>query len=139
RREKMPKNVIQKVVFRATPQQLYDMYLSAKEHAAFTGRPARVQKKVGSRFSAFGGMLSGRILYLIPGRQIVQAWRSAKFHKGDPDSTLILNFVKTRSGAEVRLAHIHVPDHDYADINKGWPRYYWKPWAAYLKRQRKRT
>jgi activator of HSP90 ATPase len=129
----MSKNVIQKVVLHAAPEELFAMYLNAKDHAAFTGSPVTIRNQVGAPFKAFGGMLTGKILYLAPGRTIVQRWRSSEFHKGDPDSILILNFSKVRGGARIDLAHIHVPDHDYAGIKQGWPDYYWKPWAAYLK------
>jgi len=80
-------------------------------------------------------MLTGKILYLIPGHMIVQRWRSGKFHKADRDSILVLNFSKVRGGTQIDLAHIHLPNHAYTGIQKGWPRYYWKPWAAYLKKK----
>jgi activator of HSP90 ATPase len=133
----MSKDISQKIVLPSTPEKLYGMYLSAKGHTALTGMPAKISNKTGAPFRAFGGMLTGKILFLAPGRTIVQTWRSKKFHKGDRDSILILNFSKVRKGTRIDLAHIHVPDHDYADIKKGWPRYYWKPWAAYLKRKQK--
>ena len=135
----MSKNVIQKVVLYAAPERLFAMYLSAKDHAGFTGMPVTIRKQVGAPFKAFGGMLTGKILHLVPGRTIIQAWRSSEFHKGDRDSILILNFSKVAGGTRIDLAHIHVPDHDYAGIQKGWPRFYWKPWAAYLKKTAKKA
>jgi len=131
----MPKNIIQQVVLKAEPVRLYAMYLNARAHAAFTGAPVAIGNRVGAPFKAFGGMLTGKVIYLLPGRTIVQRWRSVKFHKADRDSILVLNFSKVRGGTRIDLAHLHVPNHDYADIQKGWPRYYWKPWAAYLKKK----
>jgi len=131
----MAKNIFQKVTFPTTPERLYNLYLSAKEHGAATGGDVRIEKKVGSAFKAFGGMLSGKILHLIPGRMIVQTWRSAKFYKSDPDSILILSFSKARGGAQLELSHLQVPNQDYVGVKTGWPAYYWKPWAQYLKKK----
>ena len=96
-----------------------------------------IRKKAGSRFSAFGGELTGKILYLRPNRTIVQTWRSSSFKKGDRDSILSLNFYKAAGGAQVHLEHVQVPNHDYAGVNKGWKTFYWKPWAAYLKKKKR--
>ena len=128
----MPKTILQKAVFRTSPGRLYELYMNARLHQAFTGMPVKVQKKVGSPFQAFGRMLSGKILHLVPGRTIVQTWRSVNFRKSDPDSILILNFSKVKGGAQIELVHVGVSDQDYLGVKKGWPKYYWKPLARYL-------
>ncbi|MSQ62945.1 MAG: hypothetical protein EXR33_03775 [Betaproteobacteria bacterium] len=66
--------VKQSVVLPATSKALYAMYLNPRAHAAITGGKVRVGARPGSRFRAFGGALSGRMLYTVPGRLIVQAW-----------------------------------------------------------------
>jgi activator of HSP90 ATPase len=111
------------------------MYLDPRQHAAFTGAPVKIAARVGARFEAFGGALTGRILQLIPGRLIVQSWRSSEFGKRDLDSTLVLSFWPERSGGRIELTHVNVADSDFAGVSEGWTKYYWTPWRAYLSRQ----
>jgi len=132
----MPRIVKQSVVLPARARELYSMYLSPRAHAAITGHKVEIGARVGARFKAFEGALTGRILQTVPGRLIVQAWRSKPFHKGDPDSTLILRFTPVGREARIDLVHVNVPDHDFQGVNRGWRKYYWKPWRAYLAARR---
>jgi activator of HSP90 ATPase len=131
----MPRTILQAVHLPAPPARLYAQYLNSRTHAAITGGPARVTAKPGSAFSAFGGTLSGRILHLVPRRLIVQAWRSSHWLESDVDSTLILSFHAEKGGGRIELAHVDVPEHDFAGVSEGWERYYWAPWRAYLSRR----
>ena len=95
----MPKLVRQTVTLPVPARDLYAMYLSPSRHKAITGGKVVISARAGSKFSAFGGMLRGRTLYTVPGRLIVQAWRSGGWKKSDLDSTLILRFTpRVRSG-----------------------------------------
>ncbi len=131
----MPRIVRQSVVLPAAAKSLYAMYLSPAKHAAITGRKVAIGARPGAKFSAFNGALSGRMLYTVPGRLIVQAWRSTAFRKGDVDSTLILRFTPKGRRGRIDLVHVNVPDHDYRGVNNGWKQYYWKPWRKYLRRK----
>ena len=128
--------VKQTVVLPATPRALYAMYLSPKAHGAITGGKIVIRARPGSKFDAFGGALTGRMLCTVPGRLIVQAWRSTAFRKGDHDSTLILRFLPAgRNRGRIDLVHVNVPSHDYRGVNQGWKNFYWKPWRKYLARR----
>jgi activator of HSP90 ATPase len=130
----MPKIVKQSVTLPAPARQLYAMYLSPKMHGAITGAKVSIGSRPGSSFRAFGGALRGRMLQTVPGRLIVQSWRSTAFKKGDHDSTLIIRFTPKGRNGRVDLVHVNVPDHDYNGVNKGWKSYYWKPWRKLLSR-----
>jgi uncharacterized protein YndB with AHSA1/START domain len=116
----------------AAPDRLFDMYLDPKEHAAFTGLPVEISATPGAEFRAFHGVLSGRILQVVPKRVIVQSWRSPHWTDSDPDSTLILTFVPEKTGGRIELVQVNVVESDYAGVCHGWERYYWTPWRAYL-------
>ena len=77
-------------------------------------------------------MLRGRNLLIVPGKMIVQAWRSNHWKKNDADSILILTFSRAGSGGRVDLVHANVPEHDHEGVTEGWKKYYWKPWRSYL-------
>jgi activator of HSP90 ATPase len=132
----MTKVIRQSVTFRARPEELFRLYADSRRHSAATGGRASVGRRPGARFTAFGGMLRGRMLAVVPRRMIVQTWRSAGWKKSDLDSILILVFSKARRGGRVELVHVNVPAHDQAGVRRGWRTYYWRPWRAYLTRAR---
>ena len=132
----MTKPIVQSVDLPSSPGALFNMFLDSKKHSAMTGAPAKLSRKVGGSFTAHGGALCGKNLVVVPGRMIVQAWRSVSFKKSDPDSILVLAFSKARKGGRIDLVHVNVPQHDHAGVNKGWPKYYWRPWRAYLAKKR---
>ena len=119
----------------AKPGRLYDMYIDAKRHAAFTGAPVRIAARPGARFEAFGGAISGTILQLVPRHLIVQSWRSTHFARGDLDSTLILRFLPCGKGGRIELTHVNVAERDFGGVSDGWAKYYFVPWRAYLERR----
>ncbi len=128
----MTEAIQQSVVFRASPAELFEIYMDSRKHSAATGAPAKISRKVGGPFTAFDGMLRGKNLAILPQRMIVQAWRAAHWKKADPDSILILWFRKTPGGGRMDLVHAGVPPYDHRGVCAGWPKYYWKPWKAYL-------
>jgi len=127
----MAPTIQQSVRFRTSPQALYQMYVDSKKHSQSTGAPARLRRKVGGKFSAFGGRLEGKMLFLAPGKQIVQLWRASHWKKEDW-SILVLNFSKVAGGAQVDLVHVGVPTYDQKGVRQGWPKYYWRPWKKLL-------
>jgi activator of HSP90 ATPase len=108
------------------------MYLDPKQHAAFTGAAVKIAARVGAKFEAFDGALSGTILQLVPNRLIVQSWRSTEFGRRDFDSTLILSFWPEKNGGRIDVTHVNVADCDFAGVSEGWSKYYWLPWRNYL-------
>ena len=116
------------------PERLFDMYLDPLEHAAFTGMPAVVSATPGAPFSAFGGVITGTMLQVVPKRLIVQAWRSPYWTPADLDSTLVLTFLPDPAGTRIELVQANVVDADFAGVSQGWEKYYWTPWRDYLAR-----
>jgi len=128
----------QTVSFPAAPAKLYELFMDSAKHTAATGMPAKISRKVGGKWSAFSGMLLGKNLILLPNRMIVQSWRSSEWKKSDPDSVLVVTFEKSASGeGQVHLVHVGVPGHDHEGVTKGWPKFYWEPWKAYLAARKK--
>ncbi len=132
----MTRAIQQSVVLPAPPEELFRTFLNSHMHSAVTGGLAKIRAKVGGKWSAWGGAISGRNLLIVPDKMIVQAWRSSAFKKSEPDSILVLTFSKAKGGGRIDLVHVNVPSYDHKGVSEGWPTYYWKPWKAYLKRQR---
>ena len=131
----MAKLIQQRVVLPVPPDKLFDMYLDPKEHAAFTGGEVLISPEPGSEFRAFNGMLSGRMLVVVPKRMIVQTWRSIHFGPDDLDSILTLTFRNDPAGGRIDLAHVNVADQDAEQVNEGWEKFYWTPWRRYLEQR----
>ena len=66
------KTLRQTVTFRASPREVYDMLMDSKKHQSLSGVPAKISKKVGGRFTAWGSHLSGFNLVLKPGENLWQ-------------------------------------------------------------------
>jgi uncharacterized protein YndB with AHSA1/START domain len=150
-----------------TPQQLYDAYLSSKDHAAMTGMPATWHRpstgkdvdmgQVGDEFRGFGMtgpdgkfhyLIGGRLLDLVPGREIVMTWQALAWgpRAGAPDCILTLTFAKIPGGAEIRLVQVNVPDFPGDDakaaagepdtetdhVNTNWYFRYWEPMRKFF-------
>ena len=128
------KTIIQKVRFKATPKELYEIFLDSKKHTEATGGKATASNKVGGSFKAWDGYHWGKNLMLVPGQMIVQSWRNLDFKKGEPDSTLLLAFRKKGNGAELTLVHAMLPDR-MGGLGQGWKDFYWKPMTKYLKKK----
>jgi activator of HSP90 ATPase len=131
----MTRAIQQSVVLKAAPQELFETFLDSKKHSAATGMPAKASRRTGGAFVAFGGQILGRNLAIVPGKMIVQSWRASHWKKDDPDSVLVLRFSKAPGGARIDLVHVNVPEYDHKGVTQGWPKYYWKPWKAYLARR----
>ena len=113
----MPKTIQQKVSFRASPDTLFNIYLSSRKHTAATGAKAGMSRRVGGRFMAHAGHLRGRNLAIVPKRLIVQSWRGSDWKAREPDSVLILAFSKARGGGQITLVHVNLPDNHAASIS----------------------
>lgn len=129
----MLKIVQQSAQLPAKPEALYEMYLDPRQHAAITGSPeVRIAAKEGAEFWAFDGRITGRILALSPGHQIVQTWRSFEWRPADSDGILVLRFSPDTAGGRIDSALVNAPDHLYEKLLANWPMRYWDPWRAHL-------
>ncbi len=118
------KNIKQLVTFKSTPHDLYEMIMDSKKHARFSGASAKMSKKVGGKFSAYGGWIEGKNLKLIPDRLIIQEWRGEDWPTGHFSKVMFL-FTKTKTGTKLTFGHTKIPADKAAHINTGWKEQYW--------------
>src|SRR5207248_1656316 len=73
----------QHVTLPATPARVYAALTDSRQFSAFTGgAKAEIESAAGGAFSCFGGMISGRMIELVPGKRLVQAWRAGNWPEG---------------------------------------------------------
>ena len=134
----MKKEIIrQKVIVPATPIEVYETFVDAKKHSAFTGSKATCDARIGGEFTAWDGYISGKNLKLEDGKRIVQEWVTTEWPKGYPSSRLELTFRKVKGGTEISMIHSDVPAEQAEDLKEGWNEFYWKPLKDYFKKQQK--
>ena len=123
----------------AEPRAVYDAWLDSKAHSKMTGDKARVSARVGEAFMAGDGYITGVNLELIPGKRIVQSWRSSEFATDDADSKITLTLRPIEGGTKLTLLHTRVPD-GQSNYKEGWREWYFEPMKAYFaKAKRGRT
>ena len=129
----MAKTIEQNVVFKnTTPKAVYDLYMNAKLHSDIIGGPAKIADKVGSSFSAHGGYITGKNIYLVKDKLIVQTWRSLGWDKNDVDSIFMIKLEPKGKDVILYAVHTNLPDKAVESVSKGWYDHYWNPWKQHL-------
>jgi activator of HSP90 ATPase len=119
-------------VIPAKPAEIYMAWLSTEGHAAMTGSAAKVDGKVGGKFSAWDGYIFGTTLELTPNQRIVQAWRTSEFPDEAPDSNLEVLLEEVTGGTQVTLIHSNLPEGQADSYRHGWDDFYFKPMKEYF-------
>jgi uncharacterized protein YndB with AHSA1/START domain len=120
-------------VIPAPPGAVYAAWMSSKGHGDMTGSPARISARIGGRFTAWEGYISGTTRELKPDRLIRQAWRTTDFQDDEPDSTLEVRMEKAARGTRVTLVHTDIPSGHGAEYKKGWIDFYFIPMKKFFK------
>ena len=121
------KAIKQSVFFKSSPAEVYEALMDSKKHSKFTGSKAMVSRKVGGKFSVFGGGLYGKNTALSKNKKIVQQWACEM--KGWPKghySKATFSLKKAGKGTKLTFLQAGVPAACYKSISDGWHRYYWK-------------
>ena len=95
--------------FKAKPEVIYQAWLSSQGHSQMTGAEAKCSNKVGGKFTAWDGYISGKNIQLNENKLIVQTWRTSEFSDTDEDSELSISFTETKEGCELNLVHTNIP------------------------------
>ena len=111
---------------------IYEAWLNSKSHAAMTGSPAKVDGKLGGKFSAWDGYIFGSTLELTSNKRIVQAWRTTEFPKDAPDSRVEILLDEVHNGTKITLIHSDMPEDQVGDYKQGWEDFYFKPMREYF-------
>lgn len=119
-------------MIKATPVEVYDAIVNAKKHAAFTGAAAKSSHKAGGKFTAWDGYISGKYLELVPGRKIIEEWRTNDWPDDYPPSIIELTFERAEGGMRLTMVQSQVPASQVAQYREGWKDYYWNPLKNYF-------
>lgn len=129
----MKKSLKLSETFPANAKTLFEGWLDSATHGTFTGgQVAKISGKVGGKFSAWDGYISGITLEIEPYRRIMQSWRTTEFPADAPDSHLEILFEEKSKGTKITLIHTNIPEGQEEDYLQGWKDFYFKPMQAYF-------
>ena len=123
------------VVLPATPQQIYDCWLSSEGHTNMTGGAATISDQIGLPYSAWDEYISGVNLELNKGKRIKQSWRTTEFSPDHQDSIIAIELTEVESGTLLVLTHSNVPIDQKSYENNGWQDHYFTPMLNYFSQQ----
>ncbi len=95
------------------------------------GGPAKMNDKVGTKFSLWGGDIHGINTKVILNKILEQDW-----YGGDWDAPSKVTFTLTEKNDQttIVLQHNNIPDSEAKDIADGWKRYYLGPLKELLEK-----
>lgn len=118
----------------ATPEDVYEAWITGKTHAEMTGSGATSEKRKGGTYTAWAGYISGKYLELDPGTRVLQTWRTTEFPESAPDSRLEVRFAPAPRGTQLTLLQSGIPDGQGEMYTEGWQDNYFDPMSEYFRR-----
>lgn len=112
------------VELQASAQDIYDVLLNEAKVSAWTRAKATIEPKVGSKFSLFGGTVSGEIKELVQDEKIVQSWRLSSWPAGHY-STVTMDISQSTNSTVIKVKQDGVPIGEQDITRQNWSNYYW--------------
>ena len=120
------------MISNASPEAVYKAPAFIKRaHSAFTGSKAVRNSRVGGKFTAWHGYISGKSIELVKAKKIVQEWKTTEWPEHYGPSTLKF-YLKKNRGIELSTIQSKVPESQVRKYDTGWHSAYWKPMNEYL-------
>jgi activator of HSP90 ATPase len=116
----------------ASPEELYDAWMSSKGHSDMTGAEAITKAELGAKFTAGGGYISGKNITLKKPGLIIQSWRTTEFSNKDDDSFVEVTFKKEKDGTKIQSVHTNIPKGQGRMYRKWWIESYFPPMEEYF-------
>jgi uncharacterized protein YndB with AHSA1/START domain len=116
----------------ASAQKIYEAWLDSLAHAEMTGSEAVMSDEVGDEVEAWDGYITGRNLELVPGKRIVQSWRTTEFTDEHEDSIITVTLEETEGVTLLTLVHSNVPKEQIRYEQGGWQKHYFEPMQEYF-------
>ncbi|MEK7158165.1 MAG: SRPBCC domain-containing protein [Patescibacteria group bacterium] len=130
----MTESITVSAILPATPQHIYDAWLSSDGHSDMTGAHANIHPGVGGTFTAWDGYIEGTTRKLIPNERIVQSWRTSEFPEDAPDSKLEIVLEEVKGKAKITLHHTNIPKGQGRMYKEGWTDHYFEPMKSYFRK-----
>ncbi len=121
----------------ASAQEVYEAWLDSLAHTEMTGSEAIMSDAVGDEVAAWDGYIAGRNLELVPGKRIVQSWRTSEFTDQHEDSIITVTLEEVAGGTLLTLVHSKVPEAHKSYEQGGWEKHYFEPMKEYFGKRKR--
>ncbi|KAK3825533.1 MAG: activator of Hsp90 ATPase [Benniella sp.] len=109
----------------ATAHDIYDVLLNQDKVRVWTrSSSSTIEPKVGSKFSFFGGNVTGEIKELVEDKKIVQSWRLGTWATGHY-STVTMELSQNTNSTVIKFKQEGVPVGEQDTTRQNWSNYYW--------------
>ena len=107
-----------------------DVFKTLTDSARFEkmtgGRKADISTAVGGAASMFGGDIRAVNVEIVPGKRLVQAWRSSSWPEG-AHSIVRFELKEEGKGTKLIFDQSGYPDGAHDMLSGGWHKMYWEP------------
>lgn len=114
------------------PTTLYFAWIDSEQHTAMTGGQAKISGEVGSKFSAWNGYISGKLITLDLGRRIIMSWRTTDFPRDASDSKVEIHLEAIGGSTRVTILHTDIPEGQAEKYRAGWNDHYFTPMRTHF-------
>ena len=125
------KSINQKYEIKAPVSEVWQALVNPKIIADLGAGPAKMNEKVGTKFSLWGGDIYGKNIEVVKEKKLVQEWFGGKWEK---PSILTLILIGKEGVTELDLIQTDVPNEEVKDISQGWKDYYIGPMIEMLQK-----
>lgn len=105
----------------AEPEEIFLALTNPFTIELWSDMPAKMDDQPGTEFELWDGDICGRNISVIPNKELVQEWY---FDELPEPSVATIRLHPKKSGTEVEVNHINIPDDAFENINEGWRDFY---------------
>ena len=129
------KTIKQTYFIKSVLSKVWAALVDPKQIDEWGGGPAKMDDKVNTKFSLWGGSIWGTNTNIELQKKLVQDWYSdSNNRKWESPSIVTFELKEEKDGVNLTLLHENIPDADAKDIEEGWKSYYLGPLKDYLEK-----
>lgn len=123
------KTTKQEYVVNAPAEKVWEALVDPKQIDEWGAGPAKMDNKVGTKFSLWGGDIHGTNTKVVKNKVLEQDWFGGDWKE---PSKVRFTLSNENGKTKIELFHDNIPDGEANDIGDGWHRYYLGPLKEYL-------
>ena len=123
------KKIQQTYHIKAPVSKVWQAFVDPKMIDAWGGGPAKMDSRVGTKFTLWGGDIHGTNTSVVKEKTLVQDWYGGDWPE---PSRVKFTLEREEGGCKVVLVHEGIPDDEVDSIREGWRDYYLGPMKEYL-------
>jgi len=112
-------------------EKVWEALIDAKIIDKWGGGPAKMDAKVGTKFSLWGGEIHGKNTEVVAHKKLVQEWFGGNW---DEPSIATFSLSEKNGVTTIDFHQSNVPDNEEKDIEDGWKTYYLGPLKDFVEK-----